>query len=102
MLVVPDFEQLGRWAAGQGLAGADAQTLANDTRVRAFLEAEVEARTAKFARYERPKKVLPLERELSLERQEITPSLKVKRRVVEDHFRDRIEALYAEAAPPEA
>lgn len=100
MLVVPDFEQLARWATGRGI-GTEPATLATDARVRAFLEDEVEARTASFARYERPKKVLPLERELTLDRDEITPSLKVKRRVVTEHFRDRIEALYAEPSPPE-
>jgi long-chain acyl-CoA synthetase len=48
-----------------------------------------------------PKKVLPLEREFSLDRGEITPSLKIRRKVVEQAYREQIEALYAEPGPPE-
>ena len=54
-----------------------------------------------LARHELPKKLLLLDRELTLEDGEVTPTLKVKRRVVEERLRDRIEALYAEPAPPE-
>jgi long-chain acyl-CoA synthetase len=64
--------------------------------VRSKLEREVAARLDEFARYERPKKVLPLPREFTIERGEITPSLKVKRRVVEQAYAAQIEALYAE------
>ena len=102
LLAVPNFGQLEDWAGRQGIRAADRTALVADPRVRAFLEDEAARRTERFARFERPKKVLALERELSLERQEITPSLKVKRRVVEEHFRDRIEALYAEPLPAEA
>lgn len=101
LLVVPNFEQLESWARGQGIRWADRTELARDPRVRAFLEQEMRSRTEEFARYEQPKKVFVLDRELSLEKQEITPSLKVKRRVVEEHFRDGIEALYGEPPPAE-
>jgi long-chain acyl-CoA synthetase len=47
-----------------------------------------------LALFERPKRVVLLQRELSLERGEITPTLKVKRRVVESNYRDVIERLY--------
>jgi long-chain acyl-CoA synthetase len=67
--------------------------------VRAKLEREMDARLKAFARYERPKKVLPIERELTIDAGEITPSFKIKRRIVEEHFGQRIEALYAEPAP---
>jgi long-chain acyl-CoA synthetase len=101
LLVVPNFDQLEAWAVSQGIHFKDRAELAAHPRVRALLEEETARRTERFARFERPKKVLPLERELTLERQEITPSLKVKRRVVEKNFRDRIEALYEEPAPDE-
>lgn len=98
MLVVPNFDQVSAWARQNGIAGADAD-LTEDDRVREQIEADVLRRLEHFARFERPKKVVPLPRELTLERGEITPSLKVKRRVVEEHFHDLIEALYAEPAP---
>jgi long-chain acyl-CoA synthetase len=99
MLVVPNFDQLRRWAEQQNVPTEPAALVA-DARTRELLEGEVTRRVEHFARFERPKKVVPLDRELTLERGEITPSLKVKRRVVEEHFRDVIEALYAE--PSEA
>jgi long-chain acyl-CoA synthetase len=99
MIVVPNFESLESWARQEGISGADREVLVRDPRVSEKLLAEITARLDGFARFELPKKVLPLAREFSLERGEITPSLKVKRRVVEDLYRDQIEAMYAESAP---
>lgn len=99
LLVVPNFDSLETWARRQGLSWADHAELVALSQVREKLEQEVEARTAGFARFERPKKVLPLAREFTLEAGEITPSLKVKRRVVEKKYADAIERLYAEPPP---
>ncbi|HEX2168624.1 MAG TPA: long-chain fatty acid--CoA ligase [Longimicrobiales bacterium] len=101
MLVVPNFDALEEWARREGLSTEDHAALVRDSRVREKLEQEVAARMTGFARYELPKKVLPLEREFSLERGEITPSLKVRRKVVVETYGPQIEALYAEPAPPE-
>ncbi|MGH7464119.1 MAG: AMP-dependent synthetase/ligase, partial [Longimicrobiales bacterium] len=97
MLVVPNFDSLEAWARQQGIPAHDHAELARDPRVREKLEAEVADRLGGFARYELPKKVLPLAREFSLERGEITPSLKIRRKVIEVAYREEIEALYAEA-----
>ncbi|MFW6080058.1 MAG: AMP-dependent synthetase/ligase [Gemmatimonadota bacterium] len=107
VLIVPDFEALRAWARKAGVAdaaaagdGRDAAVvgpgLLGDERVRAKIEEEVLGAVAEFARFERPKKVAILDRELSLDDGEVTPTLKVRRRVVEEHFRDVIEALYAD------
>ena len=101
MLVVPNFESLEGWARKEGIPADDRAALVRNAQVREKLEREVAARMDGFARYELPKKVLPLAREFSLERGEITPSLKVRRKVVEEAYREQIEALYAEAAPSE-
>jgi long-chain acyl-CoA synthetase len=98
-IVVPNFESLEAWAKPQGIPTGDRETLVRDERVERKLEEEMEARLGEFAHYERPKKVLAVAREFSLERGEITPTLKVKRRVIEEHLKDRIEALYAEPPP---
>ncbi|CAN5892893.1 AMP-dependent synthetase/ligase [soil metagenome] len=96
LLVVPNFDNLEPWAEHKGLSWKDRGELSRDPRVRDKLEREVTARLDGFARYELPKKVLPLAREFSLDKGEITPTLKIKRRVVEALYRDEIEALYAE------
>ncbi|MEX1183942.1 MAG: long-chain fatty acid--CoA ligase [Gemmatimonadota bacterium] len=99
LMVVPNFETVEEWGRQQGLSWDSPAALAADPRVRKLLEREAAQRLDGFARYELPKKVLPLAREFSLERGEITPSLKVKRQVVEQVYSDQIEALYAEPAP---
>src|SRR5690606_16310557 len=102
LVVVPNFHTLEGWARHKGLQWGTHDELAALPAVRAKLEREMEERLGDFARYERPKKVLAIGRELTIERGEITPSFKVKRRVVEQNFADRIEALYAEPAPQDA
>jgi long-chain acyl-CoA synthetase len=94
LLVVPNFDTLRDWARQEGLAAAEPAALVREPRVRARLEEEVAARLSDFARYELPKKVVPLPREFSLERGEITPTLKVKRRVIEQAFREQIAEAY--------
>lgn len=96
LIVVPNFDSLSAWAAKRGLVWTDAESLVGQPAVQEKLEREVARRVEGFARYEQPKKVLPLSRELSIESSEITPTLKVKRRVVEERLKDRIEAIYAE------
>jgi long-subunit acyl-CoA synthetase (AMP-forming) len=83
--------------------GSPARTPAEGARcprVRAFLEAEVERVNAGLARYESVRRFAVLEGELSVTGGELTPSLKVRRKVVVERWADRIEALYAEEAGP--
>jgi long-chain acyl-CoA synthetase len=101
LLAVPNFDTLRTWAAQNGLQTEDLEALVREPSVRVKYEEEVAARTASFARYEKPKKVLVLPREFSLDRGEITPKLSIKRKVVEDHYAPQIEALYDEHIEPQ-
>jgi len=56
----------------------------------------VERLMADFSPYERVKKIALLERELTIAEEELTPTLKVRRRVIAEKYRDVIERLYAE------
>jgi long-chain acyl-CoA synthetase len=96
LLVVPNFDNLEPWARHKQLEWQDREQLAAMPEVRDKLERELRTRLTGFARHELPKKVLPLPREFSLDKGEITPTLKVKRRVVEKTYEKQIEALYAE------
>ncbi len=96
VLVVPNWEQLEKWAKYKNLIWTDrAQLLAMPT-VHAKMEKEVFARTAHLARFEQPKKVGLLEHEFTLEKGELTPTLKVKRRVIDRMYKHAIDALYRE------
>jgi long-chain acyl-CoA synthetase len=59
-----------------------------------LVEADVEEACARFADYERPKKVALLSREFSHETGEFTPTFKVKLRVVKERYAEKIEELY--------
>ncbi|HEU4699703.1 MAG TPA: long-chain fatty acid--CoA ligase [Gemmatimonadales bacterium] len=98
MLVVPNLEPLRAWAHHKQLAfGSDAELLElPETYTK--MEREVRKTLRDLAQYETPKKLLLIPRDFTIESGELTPSLKVKRREVETNYRDRIEALYQEAA----
>jgi long-chain acyl-CoA synthetase len=95
LLVVPDFENLEPWARQNGIATADRNALARHERVRELLEKETLSRLTGFARYELPKKVLVLPEEFTIDAGTLTPTLKVKRKAVEQKYAAEIEALYA-------
>jgi long-chain acyl-CoA synthetase len=96
ILVVPEWENLMPWVAAQGIAGTDRAALVRDERVVKLLEQEALGGLGEFARYERPKKVAVLAEEFTIESGMLTPTLKVKRKLVEKHYAAVIEALYAE------
>ncbi|HYU32108.1 MAG TPA: AMP-binding protein [Thermoanaerobaculia bacterium] len=86
-------------AAAEGqTAGSPARTpeaLATCPVFRQYLEKQVEGVNATLARYETIKKFVILPRELSIDEGELTPTMKLKRRVVNQKFADEIERLYA-------
>ena len=96
-LLVPDFEVLKPWAERQGLSTADNQALLRDPRVRALFEAEVKELNTKLASFEKIVAWDLLPNEFTLETGELTPTQKVKRRVINQKYGDVIERLYAEA-----
>ena len=102
MLIVPNAETLKGWAARHGLAGDDLERLVGVPQVEAKLEREVRRTLRDLAQFEMPKKFLILPRDFSVEGGELTPTLKVKRRVVEERHRAAIEGLYAERGPAES
>jgi long-chain acyl-CoA synthetase len=70
--------------------------LINLPLVRAKMEKEVLRKLSGLASFETPKKVGLLETDFSIESGEMTPSHKVKRRVIEKRYSDRIDGLYEE------
>ena len=94
VLVVPNWEQLEKWARIKNLLWTDRAQLLEMPIVHAKLEKEVYAKLEGLARFEMPKKVALLEHDFSIERGELTPTLKVKRRVIDKTYRDVIDRLY--------
>lgn len=98
MLVVPDFEQLERWARYKELSWTDRKQLLELPEVRAKLEREVLGELRDLARFELPKRVVPLHEEFTIESGELSLKLSVKRHVVDRKYRELIDRVYAEAA----
>ncbi len=94
-LLVPNFDVLAKWAKEKGIPADDREALVRRPEVVAHYQALVDQMTPELAQFERIKKVALLAREFSLEAGEITPTLKVKRRVVEERYKTQIDALYA-------
>ncbi len=96
MLVVPNAESLRAWAAHKGLADGDLDEMLKLPEVQQKVEREVRMTLRDLAQYEMPKRLMLLARDFSVEGGELTPTLKVRRRVVEQRHRAAIEALYAD------
>jgi long-chain acyl-CoA synthetase len=96
MLIVPNFEQLESWAKRKGLLWTDRSQLIKLPVVQSMMEKEVFGSVSTLAHYEMPKKIALLDHDFSLEKGEMTPTQKVKRRVVDKNYKEIIDALYAE------
>jgi long-chain acyl-CoA synthetase len=94
MLVVPNFEQLEKWAKRQNMIWTDRAQLLGIPAVKAKVERAVESSLSGLARFETPKKIALLEHDFTIERGELTPTQKVKRRVIDKQYRELIDSLY--------
>ncbi len=93
-LVVPSFEALEKWARAKGIAFASREELVAKPEVVGHYQELIAELTAELAQFEKIKKVTLLTREFSLEAGELTPTLKVKRRVVEEKYKALIDKMY--------
>lgn len=98
LLVVPSFAALEAWAGERGIETSDAKGLLAESAVQALMEEQVLGELQDLARFELPKKIVLIEREFTIEDGSLTPSQKVKRRVVEERYREVIDSLYRDEA----
>jgi long-chain acyl-CoA synthetase len=94
-LITLDPQEIGRWAAENGIEG-DLSALARDERVHALLQDVVDDANRDRSRFEQVKRFAVLPRDFTMEEGEVTPTLKLRRRAVADHFADEIDRLYTE------
>jgi long-chain acyl-CoA synthetase len=100
MLVVPNWETLEKWARYKNLIWTDRAQLLQMPTVRAKMEKEVAEELQGLARFEMPKKIGLLEHDFTVDRGELTPTLKVKRRVIDQAYKSTIDALYVDEGEP--
>ena len=102
ILIVPNYDQLERWAKERNLTYASPAELIRLADVQAKMEREVMGGLHDLAKFEMPKKIVLIERDFTIESGELTPSLKVKRRQVEKNYKNLIDRVYAAADPTAA
>ena len=95
-LVVPVWEQLESYCKLKGIEIKSHAELCRHPRIVDLIQRQIDGLTPNLAKYERIKKVALLENEFTIEGGELTPTLKVKRRVIDQKYRDVIEKLYEE------
>jgi long-chain acyl-CoA synthetase len=95
-LIVPEFAALERRLKDLGRPPGDRSELVTRPDVVALFQEIVDALNRDLSQFERIKRIAILPREFTMESGELTPSLKVRRKVVEEKWRDEIEALYQE------
>lgn len=97
VLIVPDWDQLEKWAAHKQIVWTSRAELMAMPTVQAKMEKEVKEQLKGLASFEMPKKVKLIEHDFSIERGELTPTLKVKRRVIDRTYKAQIDELYVGA-----
>jgi long-chain acyl-CoA synthetase len=98
VLISPNLPVLKRWAAGAGVAAADPKTLVKDPKVVALYQGVVTQVNGTLAHFEDIKRLCVVPDEWSVEEGELTPSMKLKRRVVEKKYAAEIAEFYKDEA----
>jgi len=93
-LVTLDPEAIRNWAAENGLTPADPEELASNDRVRGLIEAEIAECNRGLASFETVKQFRILPGELTIEAGDLTPTMKLKRKVVHEKHSDLLEQMY--------
>lgn len=93
-LIVPNFENLEAYFAERGLSSLKREEMASHQLTEALVAAAVKETNSGLAQFERIRRFTVLPREFSMDDGEITPTLKVRRRVVTERFKHEIEQMY--------
>jgi long-chain acyl-CoA synthetase len=94
-LVVPDFDRLGRWAESQGISCENNESLIDHPSIVEFVQSQVDEMSTDLAPFERVKKVRLLAKEFTIDGGELTPTLKIKRNVIESRYKKLIDQIYS-------
>jgi long-chain acyl-CoA synthetase len=97
VMISPNFARLEEWARANGIAYSSRAELIANPKVQSLYEAVVEEQNQNLARFEKLKRVMLVPDEFTLDNGALTPTLKLRRRVIEDRYKKQIDELYAQA-----
>jgi len=98
-LIVPNFSRLETLARARGIAFKDRDDLVQSPEILDFMQEQVDELTACLPPHERIRQIALIPREFSADLGELSATQKIKRRVVEEHFRNLIDEIYLRHAP---
>ena len=101
-LIVPNFERLEDYARDRGIAFKNHEDLVANQEIHHFMQEQVDALNLSLPPHERIRQFLLLPKEFTIASGELSATLKVKRRVVEERYRDQIEEMFLRHAPVQA
>lgn len=96
-LIVPDWEQIRSYAQLKGIEMRSPSEMCRNERILDLFQRQVDSQTSGLAKFEKVKRIALLEKELTIDGGELTPTMKVKRRVVDEKYGDVIDRIYEEA-----
>ena len=97
VIISPNFPVLEDWARTNGVVFASRAELAANPKAQALYEQIIEGTNQNLARFEKLKRVLLVADEFTADNGALTPTMKLRRRVIEDRYREKIDELYAQA-----
>src|SRR5581483_3696199 len=93
-LLIPNFEKLERDVAAQGVVWKSREELVSNPKVQAIFQSEIDKFNKNLDRQEKIRRFTILPNDFTIDNDEITPSLKVKRKVIDKKYKDVIDAMY--------
>jgi len=97
VMISPNFARLEEWARENGIAFSSRAELVADRKVQSLYEGVVEEQNQNLARFEKLKRVILVPDEFTLDNGALTPTLKLRRRVIEERYKKQIDDLYSKA-----
>ncbi len=96
-LVVPDVDALSAWAEQRKLHFGGTAEMLSSQRVVAHILADIGERSTRFRNFEYIKRIALIEQDFTIDNGMLTPTMKIRRRVIVDTYREQIESLYGDA-----
>ncbi len=93
-LIVPSFLNLKDWAAQNGIEVEHPHQIVDNSKIKELINSEVEKFNKDFGHWEQVKKFTLLTEEWTVEGGQLTPTMKVKRKVVTERYKDHVEKMY--------
>ncbi|NOT46620.1 MAG: long-chain fatty acid--CoA ligase [Acidobacteria bacterium] len=95
-LIVPNFEMLDSYAKHKSIKPMSRGEFCRDKRIIDLFERQIAAATKGLAKFETVKKIALIEAEMTVEGGELTPTMKLKRRVIDEKYKELIDGIYAD------